>query len=56
MKEELEKIGLELRKWYEKHNEDYVSMTALNGTIMANTSPGKERHLQIYIREEENKC
>lgn len=54
MKEELEKIGLELRKWCEKYNEDYVTMAVLNGTIMANTSPGKEGYLRVYIRKEEN--
>ena len=36
MKEELKKIALELREWGEKYDENYVTVTYLDKTLMAN--------------------
>lgn len=36
MKEELKKIALELRAWAEKYDKDYVTVTYLYETLMAN--------------------
>lgn len=50
MKEELEKIGLELRKWCEKYGQDYVTMAVVDKNIMANNKPDTKDFFRIYIR------
>lgn len=36
MRDELKKIALELRKWAEKYNKDYITMAYVYGDLMAN--------------------
>ena len=50
MKEELEKIGLELREWCEKYEQDYVTMAVVDKNIMANNKPDTKDFFRIYIR------
>lgn len=52
MKEELEKIGLELRKWCEKYGQNYVSMAVVDKNIMANTKLDSKDFIDIFIEED----
>ena len=51
MREELEKIGLELREWARKYKKDYVSMAFVDDTIIANidTKDKDYENTHIYI-------
>lgn len=57
MKEELEKLGIELAKLAKKYNQDYLSLAYINNCVVGNNNPEKEEHISIYIEEEElKKC
>lgn len=57
MKEELEKLGIELAKLAKKYNQDYLSLGYINNCILGNNDPNKEKYISIYIEEEKlRKC
>ena len=49
MKEELLKIGKQLKKWSEKYNIDYVDMSIMDDVIFANINPEDERYEKCRI-------
>lgn len=52
MKEELEKIGRDLKAWCDKYNKDYVTMCFIQNTIMAMLSADDEDYdnCQVFIQ------
>lgn len=57
MKEELEKLGIELAKLAKKYNQDYLDLGYVNNCVVGNNNTEKEEHISIYIEEEElRKC
>lgn len=54
MKEELEKIGIQLREWTRKYKKDYVSMCIIDGNINANISAEDKdyKEMEIFIEKE----
>jgi len=55
MKEELEVIALELRKWAKKYNKDYVDITSINNNLMGgvNTADKDYEYLRFFIQDDE---
>lgn len=57
MKEELEKLGIELAKLAKKYNQDYLDLSYVNNCVVGNNDPEKEEHISIHIKEEKlRKC
>lgn len=55
MKEELKKIALELREWGEKYDKNYVTVTYLDKTLMANidTTDVDYNECNLFIMNDE---
>lgn len=49
MKEELEKIGIQLQEWCNKYNKNYVTMFVLEGSVIANVSPEDKDHKELNV-------
>ena len=57
MKEELEKLGIELSKLAKKYNQDYLTLAYMSGDLIGYNSTSEEKNIRIYIEEEElEKC
>ena len=57
MKEELEKLGIELAKLAKKYNQDYLSLGYVNNCVVGNNNPKNKKCINIYIDKEEiEKC
>lgn len=49
MREELEEIGMQLRKWARKYEKDYVSVCLVDDTIMANIDHTDKDYEETHI-------
>lgn len=53
MKEELENLGIELAKLAKKYNSNYITIAYVDGSVIGNEDPEKDKHISIYLDEKE---
>lgn len=57
MEEELKKIGIELARLAKKYRTEYLTITYIDGVILAREDPEQKGYVDIFLDEEEvEKC
>ena len=53
MKEELENLGIKLAKLAKKYEQEYLTLSYVDGSVIGNERPKKYGYECIYLDEEE---